>query len=114
MSTPPAPDAAPAAITNSEDDYYPLPSYASPHVNPGASSELNVLVCDESAISRLLWRMLQFAGLSAREAAFRLGLSPNAVQQYLSNRRCRPSLLWFLRLANLCGARVVIQFNKVK
>lgn len=76
-----------------------------------SAEELNVAVCDESAIARLLERLLTRARLSPRQASRALGLGDNAVQQYVYGRRCRPSLLWFLRLANLCGARVVLEFH---
>lgn len=88
----------------------PLPSSAGiPSFR--TSSPLTPLVCDERAIGRLLETMLDKAGLSSAEASRRLGYdSPNSVRQYLRGRRKKPSLLWFLKFAALCGAQVSIEF----
>lgn len=75
-----------------------------------SSTPLTPLVCDERAIARLLATLLSRGGLSTREVARRMGVTPNAVRQYLRGRRNRPSLIWFIKLAELCGARVLVEF----
>jgi len=74
------------------------------------SSPLTSLICDEEAISRLLEILLQRAGLSISEASRRMGCGHNTISQYINKRRSKPSLLWFLRLAAVCGAKVSIEF----
>lgn len=89
--------------------FSPVPSVNSiPSIN--STSPLTPLVCDERAIARLLEMIIQRGGLSTNEVAKRMGVTQNAVRQYIRGRRNRPSLIWFIRLAELCGARVVIEF----
>lgn len=87
----------------------PMPSFAYP-VAPPPASYLTPLVCDERVIARLLDHLLSKAGLTVPEAARRLGIHPNSVRQYLYGQRTRPSLQWFVRFADLCGARLYIEF----
>jgi len=87
----------------------PLPSLVSSsplyHTSP-----LSSVICDERAIAYLLETLLHRAGLSIAEASRRLGNGPNTISQYINKRRCRPSLLWFIKFAELCGAKVSIEF----
>lgn len=78
-----------------------------------STSTLTPLVCDERAIGRLLETLIDRAGLSIEEVARRMGVaSSNTVRQYLAGRRSKPSLLWFIKLATLCGARVTVEFPR--
>lgn len=54
--------------------------------------------------------LIQRSGLSIPEVARRMGVTQNAVRQYIVGRRTKPSLIWFIKLAELCGARVQIEF----
>ena len=54
--------------------------------------------------------ILSKGGLSVGEAARRLGVTSNTIRQYLRGRRNKPSLLWFLKLVEISGARVTIEF----
>jgi hypothetical protein len=80
-----------------------IPSYRS-------TTSITPLVCDERAIMRLLETMLSRGGLSVNEAASRLGVTSNAIRQYLKGRRAKPSLMWFIRLAEVCGAKVTVEW----
>lgn len=84
-------------------------SVSSPLTKP---SSLTPLICDQRAISRLLDLMLSRAGLSVAEASRRMGVVPNSLRQYLSGARQKPSLLWFLKFAAVCGARVSLEFPR--
>lgn len=98
-------------LTQLEQDvlhFTPMPSSASVPA-PRFTSPLTPLVCDEKAIARLLRVMLRRAGLSIGEASRRLGIDANSISQYLNGRRSRPSLIWFLKIAALCGATVTIE-----
>lgn len=75
-----------------------------------ASSSLTPVLCDERAIGRLLETLISRGGISIGEASRRLGVTTNTVRQYLAGRRSRPSLLWFVRLAEACGAKVTVEF----
>src|SRR3954468_15120429 len=63
-----------------------------------STSSLTPLVCDERVIARLLETLISRSGMSLGLVADKLGVTPNAVRQYLKGRRNKPSLLWFVRL----------------
>jgi hypothetical protein len=54
--------------------------------------------------------ILSKGGLSIGEASRRMGVTTNSIRQYLRGRRNKPSLMWFIRFAELNGARVTIEF----
>lgn len=116
---PPLPPEAPSDSTDAPDarqevgPAVPLPSTRavvpafSPYVR---TSSLTPVVCDERAIAGLLEALLTRSGVSVKEAARRLGCSPQSIRQYLHGRRDKPSLLWFVRLAAVCGVTVKVEF----
>jgi hypothetical protein len=87
----------------------PIPSSANRPVVTSSSS-LTPLICDERAISSLLGNLLDGSGLTISSAARKLGINSASLRQYINGRRGRPSLLWFLRFAAICGAKVTIEF----
>lgn len=94
--------------------FTPLPGGATGALSVKSNSTLTPLLCDERAIGRLLSSLLSKGGLSVGEASRRLGVSTQAVRQYLKGRRNKPSLLWFIRFADMCGARVILEFPSSK
>lgn len=88
--------------------FSPVPS-ASSMPTFRSTTPLTPLVCDERAIARLLGLLLNKGGLTVEEASRRLGVTPNAVRQYLKGRRNKPSLIWFIRLVELCGGKVTLE-----
>ena len=113
----PLPDSTPGAPTQEADSanqslpFVTLPSSSTiPIINH--TSPLTPVTCDERVMSRLLELMLNRGGLSIAEAAKRLGFSANNISQYINGRRSHPSLLWFVRFADICGAKVTIEFPK--
>lgn len=101
------PGVVPSTSPSDAPDVAPLAS-STPHVR--SSSTLSPVICDERVISKLLESLLYRSGQSSGEVARKMGVSPNSVRQYINGRRCRPSLIWFVRLAELCGARVIVEF----
>jgi predicted transcriptional regulator len=75
------------------------------------STTLTPLVLDERAIARLLALMLDRGGLTVSECARRLGITPQGIRQYIHGRR-RPSLLQVLKIAETCGARILVEFPR--
>jgi hypothetical protein len=71
---------------------------------------LSVVLADERAIVYLIDQLLSRAGLNSAEVCRRLNISESNFSQYRSLRRKRPSLWWFVRLAQACGARVMVEF----
>jgi DNA-binding transcriptional regulator YdaS (Cro superfamily) len=109
MTQSPADDLLSGSLTPS---YTPLPGGNAIFLPKSASSNLTPLVCDERAIARLLGLLLSRGGLSIGEVARRLGVTPQAVRQYLRGRRNKPSLIWFVKFAEACGGKVSIEFPK--
>lgn len=72
-------------------------------------SSLTPVVCDDRAIKVLLEALIERSGLSRAEICRRLGTTTNSLRQYLRGRRSKPSLKWFVRLAEACGARVTVE-----
>lgn len=75
-----------------------------------ASQTITPVVCDQRAIARLLETIIHKSGLSIHDVAKRLGVTTNTIRQYLHGRRTRPSVQWLVRLAEACGARLVVEF----
>jgi DNA-binding NarL/FixJ family response regulator len=101
-------DGSPTGASDGDLLFAPLPGSAPPQRR--IQTSLHSLTSDERAIAKLLETLLSRAGFSINEAARRLGVTPNAVRQYIRGRRNKPSLSWFLKLATLCGAKVSIEF----
>ncbi len=107
------PGVLPITTSDESPDFSEVPLVPIPSTSTSSfrsTSSLTPVVCDERAIGRLLETLLHRAGLSVNEASRRLGVNTNTIRQYMAGRRSRPSLLWFVKLAILCGARVTIEF----
>jgi hypothetical protein len=74
------------------------------------TTSLHPLIHDERAVARLLEELLQKGGLTISGASRALGISAQTLRQYVHGPRRSPSLRWFLKLAEACGARVLIEF----
>lgn len=83
----------------------PLPS-----TSETPRSNTSIILTDEQAIVALIDQLIHRSGLSYSEVARRLGVLPNAINQYRHFRRKRPSLWWMNRLAAVCGARIVVEW----
>lgn len=73
-------------------------------------TSLMPLIADQRAVARLLETLLAKAGLTVGQAAKEFGVTDEAVRQYVTGRRNNPSLLWFIKFAHLCGAKVSVEF----
>jgi transcriptional regulator with XRE-family HTH domain len=95
----------------------PLPSEAPlvvPVSSPNPTSRsisLTPFILDERAISRLLGTMLDRGGLTISECARRCAITPQGIRQYIHGRR-RPSLMQVLKIADVCGARILVEFPR--
>lgn len=65
---------------------------------------------NDGAVKGLVNQMLRHAGLTQVEAARRMGVSTNALAQYCQGMR-RPGLMIVLRIAEVCGARLLVEFS---
>ena len=81
-----------------------------PSSHQSTSSNLSPVLLDDRAIIALIDQMLARAGLSQAECCRRLGISPSSFNQYRLGRRSRPSLWWMVRLAEVCNARLFIEY----
>lgn len=92
-------------------EYVPVPSTGS--IPPFAvPTTLTRVICDERAIAKLLETMIRRSGMTTRQVADAMGVLPNSIQQVLSGRRRKPSLLWFLKVAEICGASLTLTIPK--
>ena len=85
----------------------PLPSQ---HTHTPTSDNLSVVLLDDRAIGAVVDQIMARAGLSQAEVCRRLGIHPTSFNQYRLGRRVRPSLWWVVRLAEVCGARVYVEY----
>ena len=83
----------------------PLPSSSSP-----STSNLAVVLLDERAIAVLIDQLLARAGLSQAEVCRRLAISPSSFNQYRLHRRANPSIKWLVRLVEMCGGHITVEF----
>lgn len=60
--------------------------------------------------ARVIQMILERAGLSQSEVARRLGIRQQSISQYQTARRANPSLIWVARLAEICGARLIVEW----
>ena len=88
--------------------FAPIPS--SFRERPRKLHDIKPLVASDDATAKLIAQLLNKAGLSIGEAARQMGVTPNAIRQYVKGRRNKPSVAWLVRLAELCGATVYIEF----
>ena len=87
----------------------PIPSSGSFGPTP-QSRQIAVISTDDRAVMGMIELLLDRAGVPQAEVARRLGIRFQSLNQYRWLRRKRPSIQWFARLANACGARLVIEF----
>lgn len=89
----------------------PVPSIESSTASP--SSPARMVVGDDPTLIPILYReMIERSGLSAAEVARRMGQRPQAIDQYKCGYRDNPGLRLTARLAEACGARLVVEFPK--
>jgi len=69
-----------------------------------------VVLSDERAVPRLVELLIERSGLSQAEIARRMGIQSQSLNQYKIARRSRPSLQWLARLAETCGAKILVEF----
>ena len=77
---------------------------------PQKLHDIRPMVASDDATAKLIGHLLNRAGLSIGEASKQMGVTPNAIRQYVKGRRNKPSVAWMVRLAALCGATIYIEF----
>ena len=85
-----------------------------PHVIPSShlpsQSNLGAVLLDDRAIIALIEQLMARAGFTQAEVCRRLRIDPTTFNQYRLGRRTRPSLWWMVRLAEVCGAKIYVEF----
>lgn len=82
---------------------------ATPSISVPRKLGLMATVADDRALGSFLRATLQASGMSINEMARRIGTNDKTIRQYLTGRRGKPSLKWFLRFIELTGARVWVE-----
>lgn len=68
------------------------------------------VVDDDHTISFLLEELLDRSGLTFNDLANRLGITPQSLHQYRSGVRTNPGIKWLAKVANVCGAKLIVEF----
>ena len=74
------------------------------------SRNLAPVLTDERVIMHLIDELLSRSGLSVHELAKRLGVQRSTINQYRYMRRTKPSVKWLVRLVDVCGGRIWVEF----
>lgn len=85
--------------------------FIAPSTPPPAKGPLNpIILADSRAIRSIVGMLLSRAGLSQVQAAERLGVSKQAINNVMRGLTVNPTLWWVAKLAHVCGARLVLEF----
>ena len=98
---------SPTPLLSADGPPIPMPFTA---FTPQGSSSLTPLVCDAARMPALLRTIMHQGGLSVADASRRMGCKHQTLSQYLNGRRPAPSLFWFVKFAELCGSRVILEY----
>ena len=74
-----------------------------------AQAPQELVLARKHAERELIQLLIDRSGVSQAELARRLGITPQALGQYVKARR-RATFHWLVRLAQVCGARVSVDF----
>ncbi len=74
-----------------------------------ANAPTRLILARKHAERELIELLIQRSGVSQAELARRLGITPQALGQYVKAKR-RATFHWLVRLAQVCGARVTVDF----
>lgn len=99
-----APAAAPVPFAPS---VVPAQLTWAPAYDAAAPSEL--VLARKHAERELIQLLIDRSGVSQAELARRLGITPQALGQYVKARR-RATFHWLVRLAQVCGGKVTVEF----
>lgn len=88
----------------------PAPFIAPSQPHPAHQTISPIILADGRAIRGIVSMLLSKAGLSQVEASVRLGMSKQAINNVVRGRTKSPTLAWLAKLAQICGARLVLEF----
>ena len=88
----------------------PIPLPAQHQSGLSSTPNLSPVLLDDRAIGAVVEQLLARAGLTQAEACRRLGIQPSSFNQYRLGRRRRPSVRWLVRLAGICGGRILVEY----
>ena len=95
---------APAVVPN----YNPPENNVSPKLLPPVR-----LIESQPDVTRLLGKVLEASPLTVKQIADAIGVKPQTIYN-AKKGRSKMSLAWFLRLCNVCGARLYISLPQAK
>ncbi len=75
-----------------------------------SSANRVVVTADPALITTVLQLLVERSGMTQAEISRQMAIAPQSLNQYLISRRSNPSALWLARLAELVGARLLIEF----
>lgn len=105
-SAPSEPDSTP--MESGLDSFSPIAGL--PLQLPSSKREGRLLTATDFCAGDVVEQLLRRSGLTLKEAARQLGVTPSALRQYTRGRRQNPSFQWILRIAELCGAEIRVHY----
>lgn len=95
----------------SRDEENSAPSVVPNFLPPGNVSPKTLppmrLLQDDLDVTRLLGKMLEGSDMTVKAIAQAIGVTPQTIYNAKKGKK-KVSLQWFLRLANVCGARLYL------
>lgn len=96
------------------DSPIPRPSQVPPQSSPSPtlplSNRLAAVQPDDKGSQTLVELIVERSGMKQVEIAARMGVSKQALNQYYTLRRSRPSVQWLAKLLHACGGRLLVEF----
>lgn len=85
-----------------------LPSVL-PHL-PADRSYRAYVVSNDQIVNVIVRMIVERSGMKPSDIARRMDIQEQSLNQYRSGRRLRPTIQWLTRLAEVCGARIVVEW----
>lgn len=83
---------------------------AAPSRSTGPTGRRLVVTSSRESVTNMLGLIVERSGMSQAEIARQMGIRPQSLNQYLTSRRSNPAMTWLARLAEVVGARLVVEW----
>lgn len=90
----------------------PMPGLGTPGSAHRTGVNIGKLINDEKSLAKMFQTVVERSGLTKTEICKRLDIRENGFRDYFTGKRKRPSLWWFIRLCDVCGAEITVHFPR--
>lgn len=107
-------DLSPGAESLDQPEKLTLPILPAspPAIRTPPPTSLTVAVLDNQGLERLLGSLLESAGMTASQLATACGVTQQTIYSYMHGLRPNPRLRTIIRLIELTGARIMVEYPK--